>query len=112
LTPTIGTAYQARLDSLSTATADVRIRPRIDLTRAGPGRFLTRAAAGRSLAGARVKVQVRRAHSQWHAVRTFELAGDGEVEFLLRGRGRVRVVMSAAEAGPGYVAGFSNALSL
>jgi hypothetical protein len=113
VTPSIGTAFEARLDSLTTITATVRVQPRIELSRSPSGRFLARAFAVRSLGGARVHLQVRRANSRWRSVRSLGLDPSGTVRFWYRDGGRqLRIAMSAQQAGPGYVAGFSPALSL
>jgi hypothetical protein len=106
VTPTIGTTYQARLGDLTTVTATVQVRPRLELSRTG-GRFVVRAFAARALARALVQVQIA-----GRTARTLRLDANGEANFSLHGHGRVRVFMPAAEAGPGYVAGFSNTVRL
>ena len=78
------------------------------------GRSLTaRAYAAHSLAGVHVDVQLRFHRSPWRTVRRLELDAEGSTRFgLSKGGWKVRVFMPTPEAGPGYVAGFSRALSL
>jgi len=106
VTPPIGTTYQARLGDLATVRATVEVRPRLELSRVGR-RFLVRTFAARTLAGALVQVQIAR-----RAMKTLRLDANGDGRFSLRGHGRVRVFLSAGQAGPGYVAGWSNTISL
>jgi hypothetical protein len=106
VTPVVGTMYQARLGDLATVTATVQVRPRIDLSRIGH-RFAVKAFAGRSLAGARIEVQISR-----RPVKSLRLDGAGEARFTVRRHGNIRVFMSADQAGPGYVAGWSNSIRL
>jgi hypothetical protein len=49
---------------------------------------------------------------QLATVRTLQLGLTGVAQFSVRGHGRVRVLMAAADAGPGYVDGFSRPISL
>jgi hypothetical protein len=112
VSPTISTSYQARLGTVGTVTARVRVRPRIELSRFGRGRFVVRALAARSLAGSHVQLQIRRGRSSWRWVKALKLGPHAAARFRWNEHARIRVFMSAREAGPGYVAGFSPALSL
>ena len=96
---------------ITTETTEVRVRPRIVLTRRPRHHFAVRAAAAHSLAGSRVQVQVRRGAS-WRVLKSLRLGSAGTAQFSLSGHGRVRVFMPAAEAGVGYVAGVSRSLDL
>jgi hypothetical protein len=110
--PVFNTVYQARLGDLSSETATVDVRPRIDVARMGSA-FSVHVEEAHALAQARVGIQVRRRGSRWATVRTLELDATGSARFLAQRRGgQLRIFMSARQAGPGYVAGFSRALSL
>jgi hypothetical protein len=64
-----------------------------------------------SFAGARVQVQLRR-KAGWRTAKSLRLGSAGTAQFSLRGHGKIRAFMPTAEAGTGYVAGFSRSLSL
>ena len=92
----------------------VKVRPRVALrTVAMSGRlvtFSTKATAARSFAGRFVFFQRRNAFGQWVSLKKLFLSAASSAKFkarLPRGRSRVRVLMPAAQAGPGYLAGIS-----
>ena len=77
--------------------------------------LLTRAIAARSFAGRVVYFQRRRSNGHWRTVRRLVLDRSSSRRFrvtLPSGRWRVRVVLPSAQAGAGYLAGFSRTLSL
>jgi hypothetical protein len=110
--PRISTTYLGvwRGNMTTSLTADVT--PRLDLELRN--RLLTVSArAASSLQGHSIVVQLRRKGTAWHNVRTVVL-GPGSfarVPFTApHGRSEIRLYLSKAQAGPGYIAGFSGIL--
>jgi plastocyanin len=121
--PRLETVYEARWKpAAATATSspvNVQVRPQVLFrVKATSGRtvtFFTKARAARSLAGKALYLQRRNAFGQWVILRKATLTATSAVTFKARlpaGRSRVRMFMTQAQAGPGYVAGVSRTLVL
>ena len=117
--PTIQTTYQARWTSETSSAIDVKVRPAITLAtvrfRGRLGTFTTSAIAAREFAGNFVFVQrvtsfgaltLKRVMLNSNSTATFKL------RLARHGRWQLRVVMPAAQAAPGYIAGFSRVLTV
>ena len=112
--PQIKTTYEARWGAVTSRTVDVKVRPRIRLsliTRSAlRGSFSVTVEGNRPFANKRVLIQ-RLTTSGPASVKSVKLNAASTANFTIRlprHRARVRVVMSSAQAAPGYVAGYSN----
>jgi plastocyanin len=110
--PTARTAYRVRFKTAMSGRVTIGVRPRIGLgiVSVGRGIFTTRASSGRSYAGSTVWLQRAGRFGRWVAVKRVRLDASGRARFqarLPRGISRVRVYMTPAQAGPGYIAGMS-----
>jgi len=77
--------------------------------------FFARVSGARSFGGRFVYLQRRNAFGQWVSLKRVFLGVASSATFKARlpsGRSRVRLLMPARQAGPGYVAGISRTLSL
>jgi hypothetical protein len=108
------TSYQARWDAVTSKIVDVKVRPRIRLSlvsrTATRGTFSVEVSGNRPFTGKRVLVE-RLTTSGPATVKSVKLDASSSATFTLRlprHRARVRVVMSSAQAAPGYIAGYSN----
>jgi len=122
--PALQTSYEARWKPATgslTATSPitVKVRPRIGWrVKAASGRvvtFFARVSGARSFGGRFVYLQRRNAFGQWVSLKRVFLGPASSATFKARlpsGRSRVRLLMPARQAGPGYVAGISRTLSL
>lgn len=113
--PQIQTSYQARWDAITSRVVDVKVRPRIKLSlvsrTATRGTFSVLVSGNRPFTGKRVLIQRLTASGAAATVKTAKLDAASAATFTIRlprHRARVRVVMSSAQAAPGYIAGFSN----
>jgi phosphodiesterase/alkaline phosphatase D-like protein len=111
--PTIRTAYQASANGATSRTVTVAVRPAVSIG-AGRLRISTHVSAGSSLAGHYVQLQ-RLSGARWVTVRRARLSSSASATFraavLPRGRSTIRIAMSVNQSGPGYLAGFSRAVS-
>ena len=112
--PQIKTSYQARWGTVTSRNVTVKVRPRIELSlvsrTATRGTFSVVVSGNRAFTGKRVLIQ-RLTRSGPATVKTVKLDASSSATFTLRlprHRARVRVVMSSAQAAPGYIAGYSN----
>jgi plastocyanin len=110
--PTVGTTYRVRWRSNVSGRVTISVRPRIGLgiVSVARGIFTTRATSARESAGRVVWFQRRGRFGQWVSVKRIRLGAFGRARFqarLPRGVSRVRVIMTAAQSGPGYLAGIS-----
>ena len=112
--PQIQTSYEARWNTATSRTVDVKVRPRIRLTlitRSGlRGSFSVTVEGNRPFANKRVLIQ-RLTATGASTLKTVKLNAASTADFTLRlqkHRARVRVVMSSSQAAPGYIAGYSN----
>jgi hypothetical protein len=117
--PTIETVYQAQWTSETSQAVTVKVRPALTLTlvkiRGRFGTFSTTALAARAFAGKVVNVQ-RVTSFGTATLKRVTLNADSKATFKVRlshkKRIRLRVVMPTSQAAPGYIAGFSNVLSV
>jgi len=112
--PTIQTTYQASANGGTSAPATVGVRPAVSLRLVAGGWYRTQVRAGAaSFAGRSVQLQ-RRDGDRWVTVRRSRLGRDSAATFrasLVPAGTEVRVALSVNQAGPGYLAGFSRALT-
>jgi hypothetical protein len=116
--PTIETTYQAHWNTETSSTVGVKVRPAITLTlvrmHGRVGTFSTTALAARAFAGKLVNVQRVTAFGSVN-VKRVTLDSTSKATFKVRlshRRTRLRVVMPTSQAAPGYIAGFSNVLTV
>jgi hypothetical protein len=112
--PQIQTSYQARWNTATSRTVDVKVRPRIRLSlvsrTASRGTFSVAVSGNRPFTGKRVLIE-RLTTSGPAIVKSVKLDAASSATFTIRlprHRARVRVVMSTSQAAPGYIAGYSN----
>jgi hypothetical protein len=107
--PGIGTSYKAIWHGESSPTVVVAVSPSVTLREPSRGRFVTHVAAASSLSGRLVRLQ-RLEHGLWRTVASRQLNRNSSVSFrpsLPAGRSRLRVYLTAYQAGPGYLAALS-----
>jgi hypothetical protein len=116
--PTIQTMYEAQWKGETSSNVDVKVRPAIKLTlvstHGSVGTFSTTVTAARSFAGKFVLVQ-RLASTGATTLRKVTLDSSSTATFKVRmhrGSSQLRVVMPTSQAAPGYIAGFSNVLTI
>ena len=115
--PRIQTAYSAEYHRATSPSATVIVRPRIGLRRVALNRFAVTVVAGKSFAG-RVAYIARwapRSH-RWITVKRFVLVRSqssatvsvATVRARIARKTKVRAFLSATQAQPGYISGYSN----
>jgi hypothetical protein len=107
--PGIGTSYKAIWHGEFSPTVSIAVSPSVSLREPAAGRFVTHVAAALSLNGRIVRLQ-RLEHGLWRTVAARHLNRDSSASFrpsLPAGRSRLRVYLTAFQAGPGYVAALS-----
>jgi len=113
--PRIRTTYQVKHDNAVSAPITVNVRPRITLQKVGRNSFLVVVLAQHSMAGKTVDV-ARWTSSGWTTIgqaqlqsiaRTSTVAVGHVTSFVNLGT-KLRVFMTAAQAGPDYADGHSN----
>lgn len=116
--PTIETMYQAHFNTEVSSMVDVKVRPALTLTlvsmRGHVGTFSTTALGARAFAGKFVNVQRVTSFGSVNVKRVF-LDTTSKALFRVRlshNRSRLRVVLPTSQAAPGYIAGFSNVLTV
>lgn len=123
VTPTIGTSYQATYKAAKSPAVAVSVQPLLELTKVATGSYTAKATAGQALTGKFVLFQrYKKLRKRWVQVKRLALGAAvpgttkpamvSSVSFkakLPRGT-RVRVAISAAQAGPCYVAASSKSL--
>jgi hypothetical protein len=112
--PVIQTSYEAHWGAASSRMVNVKVRPRIRLSlqsrTANRGTFSVVVDGNHPFAGKRVLVQ-RLTTTGPSTVKSVKLDATSSATFTLRlpkHNARVRVVMSSAQAAPGYIGGYSN----
>ena len=123
VTPTIGTSYQATYKAAKSPAVALTVRPLLELTKVATGSYSAKATAGKALTGKFVLFQrYRKLTKRWVQVKRIALGAAvpgttkpamvSSVSFkskLPRGT-RVRLAISALQAGPCYVAATSKTL--
>jgi hypothetical protein len=114
--PTIQTSYQATWKNATSSTVTVNVRPLISLTlvNLASRTFSTKVTGARSFTGKSVNVQ-RLTSTGALTVKKVVLDANSSAAFHVRlhvGRNRLRVVMPASQAAPGYISGASNVLTV
>jgi hypothetical protein len=107
--PGIGTSYKVIWHGESSPTISIGVSPSVTLREPAHGRFVTHVAAASSLRGRLVRLQ-RFEHGTWRNIAERRLNRDSSASFrpsLPSGRSRLRVYVTAFQAGPGYLAGLS-----
>jgi hypothetical protein len=107
--PGIGTSYKVIWHGESSPTISIGVSPSVTLREPAHGRFVTHVAAASSLRGRLVRLQ-RFEHGTWRNIAERHLNRDSSASFrpsLPSGRSRLRVYVTAFQAGPGYLAGLS-----
>jgi hypothetical protein len=107
--PQIGTIYKAIWHGESSPIISIAVSPSVSLREPSRGRFVTHVAAASSLSGHLVRLQ-RLERGLWRTVAARHLNRDSSVSFrpsLPAGRSRLRVYITAYQAGAGYLAGLS-----
>jgi hypothetical protein len=107
--PGIGTTYKVIWHDESSPSLSIAVSPSVTLREPSRGRFVTHVAAASSLTGRVVRLQ-RLEHGLWRTVAARQLNRDSSVSFrpsLPAGRSRLRVYLTAYQAGAGYLAALS-----
>jgi hypothetical protein len=123
VTPTVGTSFQATLKNVKSPAVAIAVRPVLALTKGTGGSWTAKLTAGQALTGKAVLFQrYVKATKRWKQVKRVLLATStpgptrpttiSSVTFTARlAKGtRVRVAITAAQAGPCYVAATSASL--
>ncbi len=114
--PKVLTFYMARWSGKQSQTLTIGVQPALSLLKRPDGRFFTRAKAATSYAGHFVFVQRLTRFGEWVKIAKFKLGTRSARIFALRlprGRlSRIRIFMTVNQAGPGYLAGFSNVVAV
>jgi hypothetical protein len=123
VTPTIGTAYQATYKNVKSASISIAVRPLLELAKTSGGHYTAKATAGQALTGKFVLFQrYKKLRKRWVQVKRLPLGAAvpgatkpamvSSVSFtstLPRGT-RVRMLITAKQAGPCYAAASSKSL--
>jgi hypothetical protein len=113
--PAIGTSYKSVWNGNTTSTISVSVRPAVSI-RSLPGlRFATHVTAERRFVGRTVQLQRRLLDGRWQTIARAHLNRRSSAVFrpaLRRGRWTLRVAISVNQAGSGYLAGFSKAITV
>ena len=113
--PRIATTYKAVWSGNTSPTVTVGVHPAISLRALGRLRFATHVTGVRSFAGRVVQLQRRRSNGSWRTFARARLNRHSNAVFhprLSRGRTTLRVAFSINQAGGGYLAGFSRAITV
>jgi hypothetical protein len=123
VTPTIGTTYQATYKNVNSATVSIAVRPLLELTKTAAGHYTAKATAAQALTGKFVLFQrYKKLRKRWVQVKRLPLGAAvpgatkpamvSSVSFksaLARGT-RVRMMITAKQAGPCYASATSKSL--
>ena len=107
--PAIRTTYKV-VYGAGTAITTVSVRPAVSLVARSSGRFATHVAGVHSFARRIVQLQRHLLSGRWVTISRNRLNSHSTAVFqpkLPHGRSLLRVVLSAGQAGPGYLAGYS-----
>jgi hypothetical protein len=107
--PGIATNYKAIWHSEISPTISIGVSPAVTLREPSHGRFVAFVKAESRFNGRLVRLQ-RLEHGVWRTIAARRLNADSSASFrpsLPAGRSRLRVYLTAFQAGPGYLAGLS-----
>lgn len=115
--PQIATSYQAKWSGGTSPVVNVQVRPRVALVvvNARLGKFTARVSEQKAPVGKTVDLQRRNAYGQWVTLKRVTLKATtsklvAAVPVTVRlpaGSSRLRLLMRQAQAGPGYLQGWS-----
>jgi hypothetical protein len=113
--PRIATTYKSVWNGNTSATVTVGVHPAISLRALKNLRFATHVTGTHSFAGRVVQLQRRRSNGSWATIARARLNAGSNAIFrprLSRGRSTLRIAFSVNQAGGGYLAGFSRAITV
>jgi hypothetical protein len=123
VTPTIGTAYQATYKNVKSASVSITVRPLLELAKTSTGHYTAKATAAQALTGKFVLFQrYKKLRKRWVQVKRLALGAAvpgatkpamiSSVSFksALPHGTRVRMIITAKQAGPCYAAATSKSL--
>jgi hypothetical protein len=113
--PRIGTTYKSVWNGNTSATISVGVRPSVTIRAITSRRIAAHVAAGRSFAGRTAQLQRRLSGGGWRTISRARLNSSSNAVFrpvLRRGRWTLRIAISVNQAGGGYLAGFSRAITI
>jgi phosphodiesterase/alkaline phosphatase D-like protein len=113
--PRIATTYKAVWSGNTSPTVTIGVHPAISLRALGKLRFATHVTGAHSFAGRVVQLQRRRLNGSWLTIARARLNKSSNAVFrpkLGRGRTTLRIAFSVNQAGGGYLAGFSRAITV
>jgi hypothetical protein len=113
--PVIATTYKAIWNGQNSTTVTIGVRPAVSIRAVSRHRIATHVAAARSFRGRVVQLQRRLAGGAWKTIARRRLNSGSSTVFtpsLRRGRSTLRIAVSVNQAGGGYLAGFSRAITV
>jgi phosphodiesterase/alkaline phosphatase D-like protein len=113
--PTIATTYKSVWNGNTTPPINVAVRPAVSIRALTGLRFATHITAERRFVGRTVQLQRRLTDGRWLTLARANLNRRSSAVFhpaLRRGRWTLRVAISVNQAGGGYLAGFSRAITV
>jgi hypothetical protein len=113
--PRIATTYKAVWSGNTSPTLTIGVHPAVSLRALGRLRFATHVTGVHSFAGRVVQLQRRRLNGSWLTIARARLNKSSNAVFhprLGRGRSTLRIAFSINQAGGGYLAGFSRAITI
>ena len=115
VSPRIATTYKAVWAGNTSPSVTIGVHPAISLRALGRLRFATHVTGVRSFRGRIVQLQRRRLDGSWVTIARVRLNAGSNAVFhprLARGRSTLRIAFSVNQAGGGYLAGFSRAITV
>jgi len=115
VSPRIATTYKAVWTGNTSPTVTIGVHPAVSLRALGRLRFATHVTGVHSFRGRIVQLQRRRLNGSWVTIARVRLNAGSNAVFhprLARGRSTLRVAFSINQAGGGYLAGFSRAITV
>jgi phosphodiesterase/alkaline phosphatase D-like protein len=113
--PVIATTYKAIWNGQTSTTITVGVRPAVSIRAVSRHRIATHVTGARSFRGRVVQLQRRLSNGVWRTIGRKRLNSGSSTVFapsLRRGRSTLRIAFSVNQAGGGYLAGFSRAITV
>ena len=113
--PVIATTYKAIWNGQTSTTVTVGVRPAVSIRPVSRHRIATHVTGARSFRGRVVQLQRRLSNGAWKTIGTRRLNSGSSTVFtpaLHHGRSTLRIAFSVNQAGGGYLAGFSRAITV